>query len=247
MSYVTPRTSASRVRRRTPYPVASRRGPARSRRRQIPPRARGYLRVGGFYGRYSNGGELKFHDVDLDTGTIVTAGAVTPTVNIIPQGVLENNRVGRKCTIKSIMWRYDVVLTPVTASVDTTDMVRIIMFLDKQCNGATAAVLDILETADYQSFNNLSNTGRFRILMDKTHVLQAMSGSGRGTTDTLAFGENIKSGTFFKKCDIPIEYDNSASTGVLTTIRTNNIGVLLISKSARCIFESKIRMRFSDT
>ncbi len=215
--------------------------------RSIAPAARGYQRVAGFYGRYSNGGELKFHDVDLDDATVAATGTITPTIIIIPQGVTENTRVGRKCTIKSIMWHYDIVLGAGTASSTTSDIVRMILYLDKQTNGATATALNILQTDDYQSFNNLSNSGRFVKLMDKSIALASMSGSGRGSTDTLAFGENVRTGAFYKKCSIPIEYDDSASTGALTTIRTNNLGVLLISKSGVCGFTSKFRMRFSDS
>lgn len=235
------------VPRYQPRVVRARRGPGR----RIQPAQRGYLRVGGYYGRYANGGELKFLDTQVDDAVVASGSTIAAdTINIIAQGVLENQRVGRKCTIKAINWRWTLRILNTGTIGNTSDIVRIILYLDKQTNGAPATAILILEagagSVDFQSYNNLENKGRFRILYDKTVTMQCMSGSGRGTTDTLAFGEGQKHGSFYKKCNIPIEYDNSASTGVLTTIRSNNLGVLLLSQDGNCVFTSKFRLRFSD-
>ncbi len=212
--------------------------------------SRGYLRRAGFYGRYSNGGELKFHDIDVDDAIVATGGSIQNggTINIIPQGVLENTRVGRKCTIKAINWRYVVSVPAVdaTGAAREGDVVRMILYVDKQTNGATAAVLDILQTADFQSFNNLSNKGRFRILMDRTHVVNYLSGTGSGGAADNDYSRATLTGSYYKKCAIPIEYDDSASTGVLTTIRTNNLCCLFISEQGIAGVASKFRLRFSD-
>ncbi len=207
---------------------------------------KGHLQTSGYYGRFSGpSAELKFHDVDLDDALIAQAGTITGTINIIAQDVTEKTRVGRKCTIMAINWRYDIVLNDTGTANTTAESVRVIMYLDKQTNGAPATALEILETDDYQSFNNLANKSRFMILLDRQHDLSATSGSGQNAADV--FGEVIQSGTFFKKVNIPIEYDNSASTGAITTIRSNNIGVLLLAKDGNlCTFASKIRLRFSD-
>ncbi len=209
--------------------------------------ARGYTRRSGFYGRFGDngGGELKFHDVDLDDANVATAGTIVPTINIIPQGTTEIQRIGRKCTIRSIAWRYrvflpeqDAVMTPASS-----DMIRVILYVDKQTNGATATVTGILRTADFQSFNNLVNTRRFQILLDKSidmnYLTLASDGAG-----VVSQGGTQKDFTFFKKLNLPIEFD--AATGALTEIRSNNLGVLLISSGAVCGFDSKIRLRFSD-
>ncbi len=213
-----------------------------ARARMVPlPRQRGYLRQGGYYGRYANGGELKFHDVDLDDAVVAGAGGVTDSINKIAQGVTESQRVGRKCVIRSINWRYLVTL-PLSAAIGSPDTLRMIMYIDKQANGATAATTDLLESADFQSFNNLSNSGRFRTILDRTIDILRTNGAGDGTTNDAA-GTNIN-GTFFKKCAIPIEFNST--TGAITEIRSNNIGVMLFSHGGVCGFESKIRLRFSD-
>ncbi len=211
----------------------------------------GYSRTGGFYGRFSGTGmgqELKFHDITIDDALIATTGTIqnAGSINLIPQGVTEITRIGRKCTIRNILWRLRLTIVNTADAAVTGDTARVILYLDKQCNGATIAVTDLLETADEQSFNNLANSGRFRVLMDRTYDMNCTSGSGRGSTDTLAFGENVVNDTFFKKCNIPLEF--SSTTGAITEIRSNNLGVLLISQDGNATnFESNLRLRFSDS
>lgn len=205
---------------------------------------RGRDRVGGYYGRFSKrDGELKFHDVDLDDAVVSGGGTVTATINIIPQGTTEVERIGRKCNIRKIAWRYSLSLPAAAgATLVSGDILRMILFIDKQANGATAAVTDVLESAHYQSFNNLSNSGRFRILMDKTYDLNNTAGAGDGAVNDSPLWEI--SDSFYKDCNIPIEF--SSTTGAITEIRSNNLGVLLISRGGSPKLDSKFRLRFSD-
>ncbi len=210
-----------------------------------------YAQGRSYAGRYANGGELKFHDIDVNEATGDWSGGIIMnggTLNIIAQGSTESQRIGRKCTIKSIMMRANLNLQALAAATaQPTFTVRYIIYLDKQCNGLTAAVTDILESADYLSFRNLSNVSRFNIIKDKTFEIKPNAAAGDGTTND--FGASAINFTCFKKCNIPLEYDNSATTGVLTSIRSNNIGMLLISRGsgALMVLDAKFRMRFSDS
>ncbi len=186
--------------------------------------------------------ELKFFDLDLDDALVASAGGITDSINKIPQGVTEITRVGRKCTIRQINWRFDLQLPTQTAASAGSDTIRVLMYLDKQANGATASITDILETADFQSFNNLSNKNRFRTLMDRTYAINAEAGGGDGTTEDYA--ATTITDSFYKKVNLPIEFNSTA--GAITEISSNNIGVLLISRSGLVNFTSKIRLRFSD-
>ncbi len=213
------------------------------KRRRFTP---GADRVGGYYGRYSGrNAELKFHDFQLDDSVIVASGQITDSVNLIAQGITESTRVGRKCTIRSIQWRYRVELPKKDAVGTPTggDSVRIIMYVDKQCNGATAVVGDLLETGNWQSFRNLSNQGRFTILMDRlvniNYLTMASDGAGLVSEDNV-----FKDGTYNKQCNLPIEFDNTV--GAITEIRSNNIGTLILAASGVAGFKSNIRLRFSD-
>ncbi len=155
------------------------------------------------YGRRGGNGELKFHDIDVDDAVVASGGVIqnAGTINIIPQGVSEKQRIGRKCTIKSIGWRFECSLAEQDAqpNPETNDVLRVIMYQDKQCNGATAAVLDILESADYQSFNNLANSSRFRTLMDRTYDLNWMGGMASDGAGLVSQARTTVTDTFFKK------------------------------------------------
>ena len=195
------------------------------------------------YGR--SPGELKFFDRDLDVAPILTAGSITDSINKIAQGVTEVTRVGRKCTITGVNWHFliwlpeqNAVATPLAG-----DSVRIILYVDKQTNGATAAVTDLLESADWRSFRNLANVSRFNVLMDKTTSVNYMTLASDGA-DVVSSAQVNEHGEFYKKCSVPIEFD--AGAGAITEIRSNNIGVLIISSNGTANFSSKLRVRFSD-
>ncbi len=243
----------SRYRRRSTFKKTSGRygglkSRARSQKFRVSARRKGYGRTSGYYGRFGQGphAELKFHDIVIDDASIDAGVTVAEdSCNVIAQGTTESTRLGRKITIKSINWRFDITGTvrPNTAA-PTGDIVRVILYLDKQTNGAAAVALDILETADYQSFNNLANKSRFRTLMDRTYQLNVLSATGADATAEWKV-ESIQD-SFFKKCNIVIEYDNSGTDGAITSQRSNNIGVLTISKNGVAGFLSQMRLRYSD-
>ncbi len=200
--------------------------------------------------------ELKFYDLDIDDAAITAGGVIqTPTnpgpaaaqasVNGIKQGVGEKERIGRKCVIRSIGWRYRLTLPEVDAVANpgAGDTVRVIVYLDKQANGAAATVTGILETGDFQSFNNLANKGRFRILMDKVVTLSYLALASDNAAVVSSPGVR-RSYSWFKDCNIRIEFDNT--TGALSEIRSNNVGILLVGETSVAGFESKMRLRFSD-
>ncbi len=193
-----------------------------------------------------NGAELKFHDLDINDAVIAQNGTIAQVTCVqIAEGIGEEQRVGRKLTVRSINWRFDIT-GGVQANTATPnhEVVRVILYLDKQANGATAAITDILEVDDYQSFNHLANKSRFRTLMDRTYNLDLVAATGADATSEWSL-QAIQD-TLFKKVNIPIEYDNTAADGSIATIRSNNIGVLLLSKFGLASFGSKMRIRYSD-
>ncbi len=218
------------------------------KRRFVP----GFSRTSGYYGRFSRTPhnqypEKKFHDLDVDDAQVAANGTIqtSGTIIVIPQGVTEKQRIGRKCIIKNINWRYTISIPEQDAQATPAsgDTVRVILYLDKQCNGATATAVGILESDNYQSFNNLANKQRFKILMDKTYTLNyaGLASDGAGVVSQAQVQLND---SFFKKCSIPIEYDST--TGAITEIRSNNLGIMLQGQNGSAKFESKMRMRFSD-
>ncbi len=196
--------------------------------------------------RRATSGELKFHDIALDDSVIALAGGITPSLNLIAQGVTESTRVGRKCTLLSLGWKFQMQLPAIdgTGAAPLAEVVRVLLYLDKQCNGAAAAVTDLWEAANFQSFNNLANSGRFRTLMDRTYSLNYQSGSGSGGAADNDYPSVVVTDDFYTKLNLPIEF--TAGTGAITEIRSNNLGVLLISQNGTAAFFSHLRLRFSD-
>lgn len=220
----------------------------------IPASMRGYVRTSGFYSGGPGGRdkELKFHDLDTTSAAQINAtGEFIPalgSMGVIVQGTGESQRDGRKCVIKKICWKFEVFLPAQADQEDPPpgDTARIILYLDKQANGAIAAVTDIVESADYQSFNNLANKSRFVTLMDRTYDLNRPMGARDGALAadpiTASYPEFILSDSFYKSVDIPLEY--SSTTGAIAEIRSNNICCLAFSKSGLATFKGKMRLRF---
>lgn len=197
---------------------------------------RGYTRTGGFYGRFSQDGELKFLDTSIAISPVPATGDINPTTFlVVPQDDTQSGRNGRKIVVKSIHLKMIALLGQGTVS---AECLRYIVYLDRQCNGAAAGVTDILSVANFDSFNNLANTSRFTILCDKFIELNSQTGI------VGAFGEYVAFINWNKKVNIPIEYDSSAATGALTTIRSNNIGLLTISTSGDIAVDGRCRVRY---
>lgn len=212
------------------------------------PAQRGYLRAIGNFARYQPfGAEQKNLDTTIAAVNYTTAGALAPTagtINVIAQGDDENQRIGRRVKITKMFIRWDILL-PTTAAADSaSNTFRTIFYLDKQCNGAAINVTDLLQTASFRSFNNLSNKGRFRILMDKTTTLNSTAGAGDTTNQEYARNRRHYIFTKIFKKPIPIEYNGT--TGAIGTIRSNNLGILIISQNTAGTFTATVRLRYVD-
>ncbi len=210
---------------------------------------RGSDRVGGYFGRYALAiGEKKFFDGTNTLGTVSSTGAIAEdSLNHITQGVTEQARVGRLAKIHSLHINGIFELPLSTALAAMGDAIRFIVYIDKQCNGATAATTDILEgaTPDFLDFRNLANSHRFFILMDK-RVSLVMPTNTVLAGPVYATGRVIKSFTFNKHFKDPLPIEFNATTGAITEIRSNNIGVMAISLTGKCELSFQWRVRFTD-
>lgn len=189
---------------------------------------------------------MKFHDSDLNDAVIASGGVITDSLNHIVAGTGENERVGRKCTLKKVFWTGHVTLPEVVAAATPGpyDRVRLILYLDKQANGATVAnTTDILENAVFDSYRNLVNSGRFVILCDKKITLNypTLASAGAGSYSHTAISRPF---SLFKNINVPIEF--SGTTGGMSEIKSNNLGVLVFSENGIAGLVSTVRLRFSD-
>ncbi len=202
---------------------------------------RGFMRKAGYYGRYAKGNpmqESKFKDTLVAINVVATTGERN-NISLVAQGDGEGERIGRRFTISSITVRGSVGIPSGTNQL-TSDIVKVMVIQDKQCNGVLHTVADVLgATPTIFSYFNLENKSRFKILASRYyHVNKPMSGDGTTT----------KSGTYHKyfsihmKVHIPIEM--SAATATITNVRSNNISVLYISQIGIADIDFRTRIRF---
>lgn len=203
---------------------------------------RGVERTGGFYGRFQGpGAETKFFDTQL-AFTVDTTGEVPATgqLVLIPQGVTQSTRVGRKATLKSLQIRLNATHTP-AGGANAASTMYLYVVQDTQCNGAAAAVTDVFTSASMeQALINIANSSRFRIL--KKWVMDFNSGAGV----TTAYNNISRHVEFYKRLQLPIEY--SSTTGAITEIRSNNVFLIAgaIGADDAITVSGTARVRFSD-
>ncbi len=218
----------------------------------MPSRMRGFYRKGGFYGRYnrlnrgSRLGELKFHEIVKGSTNLSGTGVILEdTVVDIAEGVGEEQRIGRKISLKYIDFRIEVTLNSATSASATDDCYRIIIYNDKQCNGTAAAITELLAVADIDSYRNLSFSHRFRILYDKKRAINCTAFGSNGTTHIAAEHMHCLK-IHIPLHDMQIIYNKALTTGALSTIESNNIGILGISMNGLCQIEYRGRLRYRE-
>lgn len=118
--------------------------------------------------------ESKVSDIDTTTINISTTGSFT-LLHVPVPGSDMTQRIGRKTWIKNTYIRGRVQTeaagqTAATTIQTTAHHARLIVFVDKQPNGATPAVTDLLKEALPESQLNLNNRDRFSILRDQCYV-----------------------------------------------------------------------------
>ncbi len=216
---------------------------------RAPPRKKryfqpGYDRTGGYYGRYSGRQpEAKFFNTVV-SDAVVTTTMVISNLTVVPEGNGESERVGRKINIKSIHVRGSLTLPSTTTMADTSDVVICMLVQDTQTNGAAFAATDLLDTDGFTSFRNLANSTRFRILYKKIYALKIYGAAPSGAA--LVSGEDVRAININKRVNIPMEYDNSASTGAIGTVRSNNVYWVTQSSAGISGTALTARIRYTD-
>ncbi len=210
----------------------------------------GYDRTGGFYGRFSGKGksELKYFDTALENFTITATGVnIKPNLNKVPIGNGESDRVGRRITVKEINVNMSVDLAATATITAGSQMVRILLVLDKQCNGTPATWLQVFTDDDFHTSRNLSETNRFTVIKEKRLIMNRPNGNTAGSA-TGGYGEYARHVSFTARVNHRIEYGDTSTDGSIGTIRSNNFFMLVIMENADTgtITEGRVRIRYSD-
>lgn len=210
------------------------------------------------FGGKANLNELKYCDIPNSDDHFTVIGSFAPILlNGIANGSGQTQRIGNKIAMKSIRIRGQII--NLLTAVQT--YARIIVFYDKQCNGATCANADLLLTTTSVPTNtttvfsemNLQNVERFLILRDYTISLPSVTNTG-GVLTNVGFdpGQNPSGGSIFdvdmfiKLKGLQTLYKGGTSgvgdisTGGLFMVLLNHQGV------AAWTFRNCERLRFVD-
>ncbi len=188
--------------------------------------------------------EVKFLDTTISDGTLAST-MVHFNICVVPQGTDEQQRVGRKILVRKVHFKGVLTLINSTDITNTSNVVKVMVVQDKQTNGAQFAAAQLLETDVIASFNNLTNRSRFRVL--RTEYFTFSQPGGVATGAAFALGEVSRWVNINVDCKVPIEYDDSASTGAITTVRSSSLWVLFqTSTSETMAVSGQARIRYLD-
>lgn len=178
--------------------------------------------------------EDKYFDTSATSVNATTTGSLY-VLNIPVQGTAQTNRVGQSVKNKSIYIRY---LIDHNATAGTTPQyLRIIVFKDKQANGALPALTDLLDSVAITSPRKLEKAKRFHIYCD----------------DQIYVSQNDRAG-HLGKCFIDLKdgqddhTEYSANAGAIGDISTNAYYFLIFSNQSTNypVFSYQSRIRFID-
>lgn len=178
-----------------------------------------------------------------NAGAPTSAGRVDPiqSFNII-QGTGDGNRTGNFIQIDKVTLRFSCTLPTGTP----TSLYRVVVFADRQTNGATPAVTDVIETgtggiaAGYNDDNVTAvGGGRFRILRDLWFSLS----SGVGASDATSASVQ-KAFTCILKGPFKVHYD--ATAAAITDIVSGEIFVLTAANGTAALVQAQCQIQFVD-
>lgn len=214
----------------------------------IPRPLQGVVRASGAYRRSAPGSvEKKYHDIHRVRGNL-NLGEVIQLCEI-KQGTGDTERIGNKLIIKNINVRFRYKLN---TTVNRGSVFRMMLVQDLQCNGTEATEADLLDgyydeanppvfqPPVVQSFRNLDNDERFKVLYDKfTTLNHDLVTSGGASDQSQSAVKKIN-----KKCNIQINYNNN--TGALTEIRSNNLFLFIFSDLEDGTVTVDARLKYTD-
>lgn len=150
-----------------------------------------------------------------------------------------DQRVGRTVLMKSLYIRLNGYST---VSTGVRQAHRIVVFYDRQNNGGTPAITDVLKTAHYLSMRNLNNRKRFKIIWD--WLLPVSSAVGTAPADLSQYCI-----TKYRKLRHPVEFNDGGGNNA-ADINTGALFILSLgsvaSGSTAGGFNIRARVRYLD-
>ena len=191
--------------------------------------------------------ELKYKDSTHDHATAdigpdhndAAAKSAVSQLCLIAANADPDGRIGRKIVVKEIQ---GTVIA--TMNAHQSDVLKITVVQDRQCNGAAIAASDVFSGKQIVDFPQISNSKRFNILAMKMKSLNWTASQANADGTAYSNGETRAVLSFKIPCNIEINYLDAAST--IDKIRSNNICVIFQTREGKTAVASRWRLRFSD-
>lgn len=179
----------------------------------------------------------EFKNIDVNGSTAIVAGsanAVVTLLNGVAQGTTATTRLGRRITMRSLLVKADFNVGPTTTGASP---IRVLIVYDCQTNATAPTATDVCVVDQLNSPMNLSNSRRFKTLVDE--MIPCV-----GTAGPQSFAWNR-----YVKLNNAVEF-NTGSAGTVGDIQTGSIymlvwtnGTFTVAAPTASIFT---RVRFSD-
>lgn len=184
--------------------------------------------------------EKNYVDLAAATYECSTTGSIT-LLATIAQGASVNQRIGKKCYLRSLQCRGNSFNGTTSVTSDNA----ILIVYDKRPTGSLPAITDILNTIDSTSMNNDNNASRFKIMKREDWILIGNISSGANMNSATAKSHDW----YLPLRGLPVTF-NAAGTGAigdidegalyLVTVGSNATGTLATS------FVAGFRTRFTE-
>lgn len=180
--------------------------------------------------------ELKYLDSSVASEASTTGELLL--LNGLSLGNTAITRVGQQVSIKSLQitgrWANDQAVP---------QAMRIMVFIDKQANGAAPAVTDLLNSVVPTALRNLAWRKRFNVIVDKFYSV----GGYTAAVETNVY-RVVKMYIKFKR-PLKVEY-NTGNNGNIQDIAANSLYWCVVGNQAApggCPFVGNARIRFYDS
>ncbi len=168
-------------------------------------------------------------------------------LNGLSEGTGNNDRIGQTVRFKDLSMR--IAFTNLTAE---TIWLRYIIVRDAAPKGVVPAITDVLQGSSVQSFRNLDNTGRFKILEDKVLTLQYSTventSPSAGFTSIYIDLEGLK-GSKQQKNKSKMESNYGlGNAGTIADISSGAYYLMIVTSAVanEAVFSYQSRMRYLD-
>lgn len=151
-------------------------------------------------------GELK--SVDHNGALACNTTGTLLLLNGIARGDEINERNGREVTMRSVELK---VQSAVTAGTGIDQIQRHLLVYDRQTNGTALTIAQVLDSVSTVAMKSLENRRRFKILMDRTVVLNATAEPG-----------SMNYYKYYRRIFYPVTF-NSGDAGTVADITTGSL------------------------